>query len=130
MLATFAILLIFQCIGEGIIFITHLPVPGPVIGMLLLFGALLVFPGLLDIIEATGTELLRHLSLLFIPAGVGIVVSASSISGQWPAIVISVICSTVLTLAVTALVTRALMKHLPGPAPLTEAASAGSDDHA
>lgn len=109
MLATFAALLIFQCLGEGLVFSIGLPIPGPVIGMLLLFGALVASPRLLAQIEETGTELLRHLSLLFVPAGVGIVVSASSISGYWPAIVVSMIASTLLALAVTAAVTNAVI---------------------
>ncbi|MES2537088.1 MAG: CidA/LrgA family protein [Pseudomonadota bacterium] len=110
MLETFAVLLIFQCLGEGIIFASGWPIPGPVVGMLLLFAALLIFPALLDTVEETGDELLRHLSLLFVPAGVGIVVSASSIRGHWLAVVVSVIGSTLLTLAVTAMVMRAVMK--------------------
>jgi holin-like protein len=108
MLITFSTLLIFQCLGEGVVFALGIPIPGPVVGMLLLFGALLAAPGLLAHIEQAGSELLRHLSLLFVPAGVGIVAVASRINGQWPAIIVSVVVSTLLTLAVTAAVTRAV----------------------
>lgn len=108
MLAAFAILLIFQCLGEGIAFLTGWPVPGPVIGMLLLFASLLAFPRLYELLEQTATELLRHLSLLFVPAGVGIIVAAASGRGQWLAIAVALVCSTLLTLAVTALVMQAL----------------------
>lgn len=114
MLITFAILLVFQCLGEGLVFALGLPVPGPVIGMLLLFGALVASPRMLAAMEATATELLRHLSLLFVPAGVGIMVSASIVRGHWLAVIVSIIGSTVLTLVVTALVMRAL---IPTPAP-------------
>lgn len=109
MIATFACLLIFQCLGEGIVFGLSLPIPGPVAGMVLLFFALLISPRLLAGIEHTGTELLRNLSLLFVPAGVGIVVAASSIQGHWLALITSMMGSTLLTLAVTAAVTRAVM---------------------
>jgi putative effector of murein hydrolase LrgA (UPF0299 family) len=112
MLLTFATLLIFQCLGEGLVFALGVPIPGPVAGMLLLFGALVAWPALLARIEETGTELLRHLSLLFVPAGVGIFVSASSVSGHWLALIVSVMVSTLLTLAVTALVTRAAINLL------------------
>jgi putative effector of murein hydrolase LrgA (UPF0299 family) len=108
MLQALAILLIFQCVGEGVAFVTGLPIPGPVIGMLLLFAALLAWPRLLELLEGVASELLRHLSLLFVPAGVGIVVAASGGRGQWGAIVAAVIGSTLLTLAVTALVMQAL----------------------
>src|SRR4051794_36101034 len=83
MLQAFAVLLIFQCVGEGVGFVTGLPIPGPVIGMLLLFAALLSWPRLLELMEQTAAGLLQHLSLLFVPAGVGIMVAASSGRGQW-----------------------------------------------
>jgi putative effector of murein hydrolase LrgA (UPF0299 family) len=108
MLLSFAVLLVFQCLGEGLVYVFGLPVPGPVAGMLLLFAALLAFPALLERIENTANELLRHLSLLFVPAGVGILVAASSGSGHWLALLAGLIGSTLLTMAVTALVLRAL----------------------
>jgi putative effector of murein hydrolase LrgA (UPF0299 family) len=108
MLAAFATLLIFQCLGEGVAFLTGAPIPGPVIGMLLLFAALLAWPRLQEMLEATAAELLRHLSLLFVPAGVGIVVAAASGRGQWFAILVALVGSTLLTLGVTALVMQAL----------------------
>ncbi len=108
MLQAFAILLVFQCLGEGLVFLFGWPVPGPVTGMLLLLAALVAVPRLQDLVEAGASELLRHLSLLFVPAGVGIVVAASSGAGQWLAITASVVASTLVTLAVTALVLQAL----------------------
>jgi putative effector of murein hydrolase LrgA (UPF0299 family) len=108
-LLALAILLVYQCVGEGIAFLTGWPVPGPVIGMLLLFASLLAFPRLHDLLEQTASELLRHLSLLFVPAGVGIIVAAASGRGQWWAIALALVCSTLLTLAVTALVMQALL---------------------
>jgi putative effector of murein hydrolase LrgA (UPF0299 family) len=109
LLQAFAVLLVFQCLGEGLVFLFGWPVPGPVTGMLLLLAALVAFPRLQDVVEAGASELLRHLSLLFVPAGVGIVVAASSGSGQWLAIAASVVASTLVTLAVTALVLSSLM---------------------
>ena len=108
MLPAFAILLLFQCLGEGIVFLLGLPIPGPVVGMMLLFAALLLWPALQTRVEAAASELLRHLSLLFVPAGVGIIAAAGSGSGHWLAIVASLVVSTLLTLAVTALMLRKL----------------------
>jgi holin-like protein len=113
LLQAFAVLLVFQCLGEGLVFLFGWPVPGPVTGMLLLLVALIAFPRLQEVVEAGASELLRHLSLLFVPAGVGIVAAASSGSGQWLAIGASVVASTLATMAVTALVLKALM---PQPA--------------
>lgn len=114
MLITFSVLLICQCLGEAIAFLLHLPIPGPVIGMLILFCALVARPALLAKIQAGGDALLQHLSLLFVPAGVGIFASAASLQGQWLAILVAVVTSTLVTLAVTALVMQALLPAQPG----------------
>jgi putative effector of murein hydrolase LrgA (UPF0299 family) len=113
LLTAFAVLLVFQCLGEGIVFLLGWPVPGPVAGMLLLLAALVAVPRLQDVVESGASELLRHLSLLFVPAGVGIVVAASSAGGQWLAIAASVVVSTTATLAVTALVLKAMSPPAP-----------------
>lgn len=112
MLPAFAILLLFQCLGEGVVFLLGLPVPGPVAGMILLFCTLVAWPALQKRIEEAANELLRHLSLLFVPAGVGIVAAASSGAGHWLAILASLVVSTLLTLAVTGYIL-----HKLGPAP-------------
>ncbi len=111
MLAAFAVLLVFQCLGEGIVFLFALPLPGPVAGMLLLMAGLILFPALQTLVEQGANTLLSHLSLLFVPAGVGIVAAAASGSGHWVAIAASVGASTVLTLAVTGLMLRGLDKE-------------------
>jgi putative effector of murein hydrolase LrgA (UPF0299 family) len=77
--------------------------------MLLLFAALLSWPRLHALVEPAGSELLKHLSLLFVPAGVGIIAAGSAISSNWLALVVAMVGSTLVTLAVTAAVMRALM---------------------
>lgn len=104
MLGPFAVLLIFQLCGELLSYLLRLPVPGPVLGMLMLFAALVAFPRLQDYLEEVSNSLLRHLSLLFVPAGTGILVAGSSGGGHWLAIALAVLGSTVLTLGVTGLV--------------------------
>ncbi|QOY92638.1 CidA/LrgA family protein [Massilia sp. UMI-21] len=108
MLAAFTILLLFQCLGEGLVFLLALPIPGPVAGMLLLMAALLAWPRLQQSVEEAANTLLAHLSLLFVPAGVGIVATAASGSGHWLAILVSLVASTLLTLALTGLLLRRL----------------------
>jgi holin-like protein len=120
MLRAIATLLVFQCLGEGVSYLFKLPVPGPVMGMLLLFGFLMLRPKEADAIEPTALELLRHLSLLFIPAGVGIMVSAGKIRGDALAVVVSIAVSTTLAIAVTALVTRALLRRQRGRDPAAQ----------
>lgn len=111
MLRALAALLLFQSIGEGLAYLFRLPVPGPVIGMLLLFSLVMLRPRVADAIEPTALELLRHLSLLFVPAGVGIMVSADRIRGDALAVVVAVAVSTTLAIAASAWVTRALLRR-------------------
>jgi putative effector of murein hydrolase LrgA (UPF0299 family) len=116
LLPAFALLLLFQCLGEGAVFLLGLPVPGPVAGMVLLFAALLLWPSLQVRIETAANALLGHLSLLFVPAGVGIVAAAGSGSGHWLAIAASLVVSTLLTMAVTALILRNMKPEGEGDA--------------
>ena len=109
MLGAITLLLVYQLIGEVIALVFKLPVPGPVIGMLLLFLSLLARRGVSDSLRNTANGLLSHLSLLFVPAGTGVMVHLGRVADEWLAIVAALIGSTVLTIAVTALVMRALM---------------------
>lgn len=73
MIGAILTLLLFQLAGEAISRAFGLPIPGPVIGMALFFAALLARPALADRVAPVTATLLGHLSLLFVPAGVGIV---------------------------------------------------------
>jgi holin-like protein len=103
-----AVLLIFQFGGELIRAVTGLPVPGPVIGMVLLLIALLTKLPLPEGIHATSRKLLAYLGLLFVPAGAGIVTRLPLIGAHWLPIVIAVVGSTIITMVITALVMRGL----------------------
>ena len=111
MLQAFAVLLTFQCLGKACPTCSACRCRAPVIGMLLLFGFVMLRPRVADAIEPTALELLRHLSLLFVPAGVGIMVSADRVRGDAVAVVVALAVSTTLAIAVTALVTRALLRR-------------------
>jgi putative effector of murein hydrolase LrgA (UPF0299 family) len=114
LLLAFAVLLVFQCLGEGVVFLLGLPVPGPVAGMLLLLASLVAWPRLHEVVETGANELLRHLSLLYVPAGVGVIAAAVGVEGQWLAIVVAVVVSTLATMAVTGLVLQALSRKREG----------------
>lgn len=97
-------LLVFQLIGEVIARGLDLPVPGPVIGMLLLFIALALRGGPGAELQSTSQGLLQHLSLLFVPAGTGIIVHMHRVADEWLPLLVSLLVSTAVTLLVTALV--------------------------
>ena len=103
MIAALTALLIFQLIGEVLARSLDLPVPGPVIGMLLLFLALLMRGGPGHELRTTSQNLLQHLSLLFVPAGTGIMVHLHRVADEWLALLLSLLISTLATLVVTAL---------------------------
>jgi holin-like protein len=106
-------LLVFQLLGEVIARSLDLPIPGPVIGMLLLFVALLLRGGPGEDLQTTSQNLLQHLSLLFVPAGTGIMVHLHRVSAEWLPLLVSLLVSTLATLIVTALVMK-LCLRTPG----------------
>jgi len=104
-------LLVYQCIGEILVHWTGLPVPGPVVGMVLLFVTLVVRKGASESLQGSASSLLSHLSLLFVPAGVGVMQHFDRVTTEWLPIAAALLVSTVLTLAVTALVMRHLLER-------------------
>lgn len=110
MLNTLLTLLIFQTMGEGLVYALSLPVPGPVIGMLLLLLYLIVKKGVATKLAPNTSQLLSHMALLFVPAGVGISVHVHRIADEWLAISIALIISTVVSIVVTAAVINKLKK--------------------
>ncbi len=96
------LLLCCQLVGELIVLATGLPLPGPVIGMVILFIGLVVHGTVPDDLQALAGGLLRHLSLLFVPAGVGVMLHLALIADEWLAISVSLLVSTAVTIAVTA----------------------------
>jgi putative effector of murein hydrolase LrgA (UPF0299 family) len=103
MLITLTVLLGMQLIGEAITRGFGLTVPGPVIGFALLAIAMATWNRLRATVEPTATELLRHLSLLFIPAAVGVTDQLPRLASEGLVIGAAVVVSTVATLAVTGL---------------------------
>jgi holin-like protein len=116
MLAYLTLIFCCQLLGELLTSATGLPVPGPVCGMGLLFAGLLVHGRIPPDLASVGTALLDNLTLLFIPAGVGVMLHASLIGRDWLAITVALVISTGLTIAVTALVMRWLMPAAPAAA--------------
>lgn len=111
MLGALTLLLLFQLVGEVTARALALPIPGPVIGMALLFLTLVLRGGPNEDLRSTAGTLLQHLSLLFVPAGTGIVLYGSRIADEWLPLGVALVGSTVLAIAVTALVLNALTRR-------------------
>jgi holin-like protein len=101
MLRGLAVLLGFQLAGEVLARLADLPIPGPVVGMLLLLVALEVRKPLSEALRPASAGLLAHLSVLFVPAGVGVVQHGKRLLAEWPAIVVTVVVGTALTVGTT-----------------------------
>jgi putative effector of murein hydrolase LrgA (UPF0299 family) len=110
MLEALTLILVCQLIGEVMVAATGLPVPGPVFGMLLLLGWLFLRGGVSESVGRVADGLLAHFSLLFVPAGVGVLVHWERIRSQWVAIGAALVIGTLITLAVTALTMAAVVR--------------------
>ncbi len=105
-LGAIAVLLACQLAGEVISQYFAIPVPGPVVGMVLLLLLFRLVPTACGALRETSHGILRHLSLLFVPAGVGVMLHAATVVDEWLAILASLIAGTMITLVATALTIR------------------------
>lgn len=112
MIAAFALILVCQLFGEVISELFDLPVPGPVIGLGLLFIGLIVKRRPPKVLTDAADNLLIHFSLLFVPAGVGVVTQLDRLRGDWLPITAALVFSTLLAMVLTALL---MSKLLPKP---------------
>lgn len=104
----FAILLGGQLLGEAAVRAWDWPIPGSVLGMLLLLAGLIVGVVRFEWVSEAAELLLSHMALLFVPVGVALMLYFELISSQWLPIVAATVGSTFVVLAVTALVSSAL----------------------
>lgn len=98
-------LLAMQSLGELLSRGLALPIPGPVVGMLLLLLALRWTP-LREPVAACANFLLSHLSLLFVPVGVGVMTHLGLLNQFGVRMLLVIVVSTWIGLTVTALTLR------------------------
>jgi holin-like protein len=115
MIPALATLLVFQLVGEALVRALAAPVPGPVVGMALLLLALVLRPALLGAIKPTAQTLLQHLSLLFVPPGVGVMLHLQRLGDEALAIGVALVLSTLVGLASAALTMAWLMQRVSPP---------------
>lgn len=110
MIACLSLILLCQLAGEIIVRALHAPVPSAVLGFMLLFGVLLLRDRFAVLargplrpggIEGTAKAMLAHMSLLFVPAGVGVVQKLDLIAAHGVAIALVLAGSVILTLLAT-----------------------------
>lgn len=110
MVASLSLILLCQLAGEIVVRGLALPMPGPVVGLVLLllllllrdrFAVIAVGPLVDNGVEEASKGLLAHLSLLFVPAGVGVVQQLDLIAEHGVAMIAILAVSVILTLLVT-----------------------------
>lgn len=111
MIGALTLLLVYQLVGETLVRGLALPIPGPVVGMALLFATLILRKGPGLALRTTSTGLLQHLSLLFVPAGTGVMLHFNRLADEWLPLVAALVVSTVLSIAVSALLLNALTRR-------------------
>lgn len=112
MLRALATLLVFQVAGEVVRLAFGLPIPGPVIGMLAFLAYLALAPREVAALREPVLTLLSHLSLLFVPAGVGVMLHLRRLADEAMAVGVALVASTALSIVVTAVVVERTRRWL------------------
>lgn len=115
------LLLVYQLVGEITVRLLGLPIPGPVLGMVMLFITLMVRGKAPESVDQASTALLSHLSLLFVPAGVGMMAHFGRIADEWIPITLALLLSTVITMVATALIMQVTTRWFAPPVSEKEA---------
>lgn len=110
-LYAFLALLVLQWVGEVLVQALGLPLPGALVGALLLLVGLLLLGRLPKALEQTSGALLQNLMLLFIPIVAGVMLHFERIASEWLPFLASGIGGAVLTLLVTAAVFRWMLQR-------------------
>jgi holin-like protein len=116
MLPALTTLLALQLLGEAVVRWLQWPVPGPVLGMAVLLLLLAFRPPWLSALKPVSHHLLQHLSLLFVPAGVGVMLHLQRLGEEAWAIGVALVLSTWIGMATAALTMVWLMRRR-GPEP-------------
>jgi holin-like protein len=115
MIRALAVLLLCQLAGTVLQEALGLPMPGPVLGFVLLLGVFLVRGRVGTELHDTAQGLLKHFGLLFVPAGVGVVGELGVLKQNALALIIAIPVSTVLGLLVTGIIMQWFMRRPGAP---------------
>ena len=103
MLYALTALFILQLLGELLVQLLGLPLPGALAGMLLLLAALLAYGRVPQALESTAGSLLQNMMLLFIPTIAGVMLEFDRLAREWQPFVIACIAGTIITFVCTGL---------------------------
>ena len=101
MLEAIARIIVWLALGEVLMRLGLVPVPGPVTGLVLLYLDLLWHKTLPDDLGRLADRMLALFGLLFVPAGVGVVAHADVLRAEFVPILAAILGGTVVTLLAT-----------------------------
>lgn len=107
-------ILLFSFLGEIISKGLNLPVPGSVVGMLLLFLALQFKIVKIEDVELVGHFLIDNLAILFVPAGVSLMIYFSVIKDSWLALLVVSAVTTTISIAFIGVVVQKIKLRFEG----------------
>ena len=110
MLVAFAHLFLFLGLGELIVYFIEIPLPGNILGMILIFVALKLKLIKLEAVKPASDLLIQYLMLFFVPFGVGLLAYFDFIKMHWSVLMVAAGVSTLITLYITAIVQQKLEK--------------------
>ncbi|GMQ62980.1 CidA/LrgA family protein [Vallitalea maricola] len=111
LLRQFGIIIGIFLIGEILNKLCHIPVPGNILGMLILFVLLSLNIIKVETIKEVSDFLLSHLAFFFIPPGVALISSLDTLSNIWISFLFIVILTTIIVMSVTGLTVQKVMKR-------------------
>lgn len=113
MIYAFAALFVFQLIGEFVVRWTGLPVPGPLVGMGLMFVGLLIKGSVPESLERTSDKLFAHMVLFFTPLVAGVMMHFERAAREGLAFIVACLLGSALSLVVTALTLQWMLRKTP-----------------
>ena len=111
MLYAIAVLFAFQLLGEFLVRISGLPLPGALVGTLLLLVGLLFYKRLPKPLEDTAQVLLQNMMLLFIPVIAGVMLEFGHLRREWLPFVLACVAGAAITFTATALTFRFFLQR-------------------
>ena len=110
MLKAFLYIFLFLALGELIVYFIDIPIPGNILGMILIFVALKLKLIKLETVKPASDKLIKYMVLFFVPFGVGLMSYFDFIKSYWIVLSVAAGLSTLITLYVTAIVQQKLEK--------------------
>ena len=110
MLKAFLYIFLFLALGELIVYFIDIPIPGNILGMILIFVALKLKLIKLETVKPASDKLIKYMVLFFVPFGVGLMSYFDFIKSYWMVLSVAAGISTLITLYVTAIVQQKLEK--------------------